>query len=676
MPYELYRQEKKWCVRNSATGDSKGCSESRTEAVRHMRLLYHVESGGKLTKEIDDMLKQLENMTETEADTILALQNPAPPDLSKIDKTKQADGEDAQKHYHDESSYMPRYYGATSFKDLDAIMVAEEKTAQITDLVHKFPMLAMNAINSPEVGDKGKAIQGLATELAQRVAAETRKELQERDSDIQVILQYLGVTLTEDMSDEEIKEEIEKAISRRSDVSEADRERAVGKYGDVTYADEKNKKYPIDTADHIRAAWNYINKPKNAAKYSSSEVASIKSRIVSAWKKKIDKDGPPSASKESGFLERVSAIIKSIFPSNEPVIGQNFLVWKEQDRWLWLARYSNNFRDRDKPPEIISEKSHRRFVERVEKGLAPYPELWLWHVPQWKIGQATWVGYDDSGFALAAGFFDKGCEQVAEWLNHKKDVLVSHGMPPTSIKRDPDDNSIITEHESREISPLPEWAAANELTGFLAYAQELKEEADMAIPKQQKAALIAEWGFPETLIDQVEALNKTTEQKAVEEGLERKEKKEEPETVAAQTAPTTSPAPDTSATADAQDADPEKGSGDWRKEVAEAVSNVIIPYLTDLEERVKSVEGFITLVQKEVEKVKSDDETKIANLLQTTPTSSLGAILAKNLRAVGNEKAQADGSLSQTKPQETPVPAATPPTGIEFINRIVAPQPK
>lgn len=71
-------------------------------------------------------------------------------------------------------------------------------------------------------------------------------------------------------------------------------------YGDVEYADpgyqeDKKKRYPIDTEAHIRAAWNYINKEKNQDQYTASQVASIKRRIIAAWKKKIDKDGPPSA---------------------------------------------------------------------------------------------------------------------------------------------------------------------------------------------------------------------------------------------------------------------------------------------------------------------------------------------------------------------------------------------
>lgn len=86
-------------------------------------------------------------------------------------------------------------------------------------------------------------------------------------------------------------------IAEREDVSDADKKRAKEEYGDVKFADEKNKKYPIDTDAHIRAAWNYINKEKNSSKYSSEEVKAIKAKIVSAWKAKIDKEGPPSAEK-------------------------------------------------------------------------------------------------------------------------------------------------------------------------------------------------------------------------------------------------------------------------------------------------------------------------------------------------------------------------------------------
>lgn len=87
------------------------------------------------------------------------------------------------------------------------------------------------------------------------------------------------------------------AIKKRKDVNSKE---GTKKYGKVKFADSLNHKYPIDTDAHIRAAWSYIHMPKNAAKYSSEDAKKIKSRIASAWRKKIDKVGPPSVSK-AGF---------------------------------------------------------------------------------------------------------------------------------------------------------------------------------------------------------------------------------------------------------------------------------------------------------------------------------------------------------------------------------------
>lgn len=61
-------------------------------------------------------------------------------------------------------------------------------------------------------------------------------------------------------------------------------------YGDVSYADpgyqaDKKKRYPLDTEEHVRAAWSYINMPKNASKYSSEQLSSIKGKIKAAMKR-------------------------------------------------------------------------------------------------------------------------------------------------------------------------------------------------------------------------------------------------------------------------------------------------------------------------------------------------------------------------------------------------------
>jgi len=71
-------------------------------------------------------------------------------------------------------------------------------------------------------------------------------------------------------------------IERRDDVSP---EEGLQEYGDVEFADSTNKKYPIDSPEHIRAAWSYINHKDNAAKYDADEVKTIKHRIKQAAKK-------------------------------------------------------------------------------------------------------------------------------------------------------------------------------------------------------------------------------------------------------------------------------------------------------------------------------------------------------------------------------------------------------
>ena len=85
-------------------------------------------------------------------------------------------------------------------------------------------------------------------------------------------------------------------IQRRRDVKA---ERGEHEYGDVKFADPTNKKYPVDTPEHVRAAWSYINHADNAAKYEKSEVASIKRRIRAAAKKHgVEISAPAKTSKK------------------------------------------------------------------------------------------------------------------------------------------------------------------------------------------------------------------------------------------------------------------------------------------------------------------------------------------------------------------------------------------
>jgi hypothetical protein len=71
-------------------------------------------------------------------------------------------------------------------------------------------------------------------------------------------------------------------IEKRENVNP---EEGIHKYGHVEFADPVNNKYPIDTAEHVRAAWSYINHPRDAAEYDAQDVKTIKERIKKAAKK-------------------------------------------------------------------------------------------------------------------------------------------------------------------------------------------------------------------------------------------------------------------------------------------------------------------------------------------------------------------------------------------------------
>ena len=74
-------------------------------------------------------------------------------------------------------------------------------------------------------------------------------------------------------------------------ISEADTSGKTPKapYGDVTYADpgyqkDKQKRYPVDTKAHAKAAWSYVNQADNARLYTSAQLKRVRARIIKALK--------------------------------------------------------------------------------------------------------------------------------------------------------------------------------------------------------------------------------------------------------------------------------------------------------------------------------------------------------------------------------------------------------
>lgn len=130
---------------------------------------------------------------------------------------------------------------------------------------------------------------------------------------------------------------------------------------------------------------------------------------------------------------------------------------------VWFAWWSNSFQDHD--DEYFAEKAIDEYVRRVDVGAVPYPELWLWHTPGTKHGQAEWVGRIGH-FAVAAGSFDDtpaGKAAQAHYAKAGGDYGMSHGFT-----YDPGQKSdgVFHQFNTFEISVLPAKAAANPYTQF------------------------------------------------------------------------------------------------------------------------------------------------------------------------------------------------------------------
>lgn len=88
-------------------------------------------------------------------------------------------------------------------------------------------------------------------------------------------------------------------------------------YGDVSYADpghqsDGKSRYPLDTDEHIRAAWSYIHKATNASRYTADQLATIKEKIRAAMERigaDVNDDSGRAAKEDEMDLSAVAAAL-------------------------------------------------------------------------------------------------------------------------------------------------------------------------------------------------------------------------------------------------------------------------------------------------------------------------------------------------------------------------------
>lgn len=339
----------------------------------------------------------------------------------------------------------------------------------------------------------------------------------------------------------------------------------------------------------------------------------------------------------------------------------SFMVFKTKSgEYRFVTTYSNNIRDDDNPPEIISSKSHERFEELVDKGKVPLPEVWLWHMKELVIGQTDVIAYDkENGVAIAAGHFFKESTPIAEKIYENQDQWgVSHGMPVNSIVRNKEDSTIIEQHITKEISPLPKYAAANPWADFT-----ILKENDMTISDKKKGDL-KNFGISSEMLENIQSRSKNISDTADELKLERKEADAETpaeetpvDKVSAEETPAEAPA---ETPAKEEEAPKEKAepttvfSKEQTVELAEAFKTLSENIVETVMESVKKELAPIT--EKLDAKEKSLDE-EFKSRLETTPKHSLAALIFGDAQKSATEDPATlvDGRTSEGKdgPTET-----------------------
>lgn len=117
-----------------------------------------------------------------------------------------------------------------------------------------------------------------------------------------------------------------KAVPGEPRASALDQGEGETEYADPGYQPDGKKRYPIDNERHIRAAWTFIHRARNAARYSPAELAHIKERIVAAWRAKIDPAGPPEAGGKASVAGTLSKGLEDVGRVAEIVLDLDWLA--------------------------------------------------------------------------------------------------------------------------------------------------------------------------------------------------------------------------------------------------------------------------------------------------------------------------------------------------------------
>jgi len=173
-----------------------------------------------------------------------------------------------------------------------------------------------------------------------------------------------------------------------------------------------------------------------------------------------------SKARNKTFGQRLKALLDDLRPkpSLAKQARQPFSIFKDAAGIPhWHAIYTNNFIDRE--DEILTEKAHDNFIDRLDMGLVPMPTLQAWHTPGSDHGLATCIWRDGHMVHAVGDFMDNDLAKAAipyyEKYAHKLKMSHMFEAPMSAF-----DGKHYEDYNTIEITTLPPEAAANPYTSF------------------------------------------------------------------------------------------------------------------------------------------------------------------------------------------------------------------
>ena len=234
--------------------------------------------------------------------------------------------------------------------------------------------------------------------------------------------------------------------------------RATMSASSFAYIDQDgNRHLPIHDAAHVRNALARFNQTHFA---SAAAKRAARKRILAAARRFGIEVTTQTTKSALSMLKELLGLEDKIDYAGDvdlSVITEDSLHFVKQadGKVRWFGRYSNAWLDKD--GEILTEEAHKDYM-RWAYDNGTLPELWLWHAPGTRIGEADWLDFSD-GFAHASGLIDDGKESVIDSLK-SQDLGMSHGF--LALQQ----GKWVRRYRSYELSILPRERAAVETSGF------------------------------------------------------------------------------------------------------------------------------------------------------------------------------------------------------------------